>query len=314
MKKQLLSLLLIASSITIFSQIKKPTVIIFPEDNWMVENGFADKIDNQGEVDYDFKYRQAFAENSEIGYAIKKVEQLMADRGFLFKSLEQSLKSIKRRAGKRALMQSKTSSASVKTSAYKEALSQAKADIVVKINYKITNIGAKKQLRYELNAYDAYTNVNIGGASGVGNPEYESDIAVLIDEAAVDKIDAFTAALQNYFEDMLTNGRQIAITIEPFEGCGIDLETEFDGIELKSIIKKWLSQNTVNGRFSTGDQEADILDFPEVRIPLYNESGIAIDAHDFGEKIVNFLRDQFHITSKLTSEGLGDCWILIGEK
>ena len=96
MKSKIISIfvLLFISINLIFSQAKKPSIMIVPMDNWMQENGFMTKINSMGEdISYP-DYRKATLENSDLINVISKVGELMSERGFPTKDLEASLKSI----------------------------------------------------------------------------------------------------------------------------------------------------------------------------------------------------------------------------
>jgi hypothetical protein len=52
-----------------------------------------------------------------------------------------------------------------------------------------------------------------------------------------------------------------------------------------------------------------------VRIPLFNESGDAMDARDFARGLQKYLKAApFNITAKLMTRGLGEAILVLGEK
>jgi hypothetical protein len=55
--------------------------------------------------------------------------------------------------------------------------------------------------------------------------------------------------------------------------------------------------------------------FKQVRIPMYNEAGTAIDAKGFCKGLQSYLKKApFMITNKLMTKGLGQASIVLGEK
>lgn len=96
-----------------------------------------------------------------------------------------------------------------------------------------------------------------------------------------------------------------------------DLETEFgdDDEELGIVIEDWLADNAVKGRFNTTDMTADMALFEQVRIPLFNEKGRAIDARRFVRELSKKLKDApFEIPNKVVMKGLGRATIILGGK
>ena len=56
------------------------------------------------------------------------------------------------------------------------------------------------------------------------------------------------------------------------------------------------------------------MKFEQVRIPLFNESGRAVDSRRWGKGLKKYLSNDFEIVSKLTTRGLGEVTLILGEK
>ena len=93
LKKQLTYFLILLLFInkSVFSQAKKPTLMILPSDNWCVQRYFITEFDNQGTKMKVPNYKQAFQEDAEIGQVVSKIGSLMIDRGFPLKDAEQEI-------------------------------------------------------------------------------------------------------------------------------------------------------------------------------------------------------------------------------
>ena len=118
-----------------------------------------------------------------------------------------------------------------------------------------------------------------------------------------------------YCEDIQENGREVAVDILVFDnGSGLDLETEFGGLELTEIIDNWMSDNTVNHVFNKSDGSETFIQYEQVRIPLYKANGQQMDTESFVRDLRKYLRDKFQIESKVMTRGLGQCILAIGEK
>ena len=314
MKQIIFAFLLVLCTASAFSQAKKPTIMIVPSDVWCNTNGYMMEFDNQGKVVKVPDYKKALQENADLQLVISKINELMADRGFPLKNLESSLKSLESEAAEDAMLTSK-GGGEVNESPIDKLKKVAKADIWMQMTWTVNTTGPKKSITFNLQGLDAYTDKQIAGASGTGQPSFTAELPVLLEEAVLSHLDNFNVQLQNHFDDMFTNGREIILRIKTWNTWEYDLETEdFGDDELSSLIEKWVTDNTVQGRFNTTDATENMMLFEQVRIPLFDESGKAIDARKWANGLRKYLKDTYQIESKLMMKGLGQAQLVLGEK
>lgn len=300
-----------------FSQAKKPTLMVMPSDNWCQAKGYMKTFDNQGITENIPDYDKALLEDSNLDNVISKINILMADRGFPLKSLSQTNKSIRNLSAEDQLIQSKTTGASLKESPLDRLRRTAKADIILYVNWQVSTVGPKNTVTYNLVGMDAYTNKQVAGAQGTGAPSFSAEVPVLLEEAVQNNMDNFCAQLQAHFDDLLENGREIAIDVKVFDdGSGVDLESEDnEGTELSELIENWIAENTVNHRYNLSDATENYMTFEQVRIPIYKKNGMPEDAMGFGRELRKYVQSlPFNIPCKLLNKGLGRCLLIIGEK
>ena len=78
-------------------------------------------------------------------------------------------------------------------------------------------MGPKRSVTYTLQGLDAYTNKQVAVTQGTGEPSMAAEVAVLLEEAVVDKMDALQASqLQKHFDDLMANGREVALEVRVF--------------------------------------------------------------------------------------------------
>lgn len=238
----------------------------------------------------------------------------MIDRGFQLKDAEQELKAIETRNAEDHMTSSKTTGSSISESPLDILKKRAKADIIIQIWWKVNKVDDQKSVSFILEAFDAYTSKRIASSTGNGPPSNEI-IPVQLKKAILANIDPFSAHLQSHFDDMFKNGREIMLSIKIWDSWENDLETEFDGEELTDIIDDWMAKNTVSGRYNMTDVTENVIRFEQVRIPIYNDKGRAIDARAFTKDLRKFLKaEPYLIESKLMTRGLGEAIIVLGEK
>jgi len=316
MKKSLFTLALALVALMASAQIKKPELMVIPSDVWCISNGYYTEVENMGTTVKVPNYKQALQENMGLKLAIAKINDLMAERQFPLKSLEQELKNLEQRRMEDNLTTSKAGN-ELSESPLDEVARTAKCDIILELSWDVKDMGPKHSLSYILEGRDAYTAKSIGSAAGTGAPSFSADVDVLLEEAIVANMDNFNNRLQAHFEEMQQIGREISIDIKVFanNAAGVDLETEFGDDELIDIINDWLQKNTVQGRFSMPYASENVANFTQVRIPVYDERGRAIDANAFAKSLAKVLKKEpYNIPSKVLVKGLGRAVIILGEK
>jgi hypothetical protein len=184
----------------------------------------------------------------------------------------------------------------------------------MQMTWTVNKRGPEKSITFILQGLDAYTDKEVAGASGTGNPSAAAAFPILLQEAVLSHLDNFNTLLQKHFDDLFANGREIVVRIKKFDSFDGDLESEFGGEELGSLIENWISENTVQKRFSTSDATENMMLFEQVRIPLYDVNNKALDARSWLKGLQKNLKDKYQIESKLMMKGLGQAQLVIGEK
>ncbi len=315
MRKYMLLVVLICFLNSISAQVKKPTLMILPSDNWCEYRYFMTEFNNQGAKLKVPNYKQVFQEDSEIGQVISKIGSLMIDRGFPLKDAEQEIKSIETRTAEDNMTTSTTSSSSIAESPLDKLKNRAKADIIIQIWWKVNRTDQGKSVSFILEAFDAYTSKRIASSTGNGIPNNSEIIPVLLQHAILANIDPFVAQLQSHFDDMFNNGREILLTVKKWNSWDKNLETEIEGKEIIDYVNEYLQKNTVKGRYSMADATENIIRCDQVRIPLYDAYNNAIDARQFAKGLQKYFKTApFNFEVKLMTRGLGEAILVLGEK
>ncbi len=312
MKHFFLTCLALVVSTVAFSQAKKPTIMVVPSKTWCNEYGYVKKFDNNGSTNIVEDYEKAFLENGDLKVAITSIGSVMTELGFPLKDMEQNLSVL---ATSRAENVAATSSsgAEIAQSPLDIINSRAKCDIIFDLYWKVNQRGPQRTLTYNLKALDAYTSKQIAAASGTGEPSMVSELSVLLQEAVAGSMGAVESQLMKHFEDMQQNGREVFLVVHVWEDSPVNLESEFDGKELSEIIEDWMAENTVNGVYSTLNATENIMEFEQVRIPLFKKNNTPLDTRQWAQGLRTFLKDK-GVATKLGMRGLGHATITIGGK
>ncbi len=307
----LLCLSIIAISQNIFGQAKKPTLMVLPSDNWCEQRYFMTEFDNQGTKQKVPNYKQAFQEDTELGQVITKLNSLLIRKAFEPKVAEQELKSIEAKTAEDNMTKSVASGAQIYESQLDKLRKRVKMDIIIQLWWKVNK---DKSVSFTLEAFDAYTNKSIA-AQTFNAPPSDDVMPVKLEKAISNSFDPFLGDLQNHFNDMLTNGREILITLKRWDNWDKNFETEINGEELTDYINKWMNENTVSKRFNRTEATENLIIFEQVRIPIYDKNNNPMDAREFAKGLQKYLKaSPFNYEVKLMQRGLGEAILVLGEK
>ena len=316
MKRNVFLLLFASMAFLAFAQAKKPTIMVIPDDPWCAEHGYVQEFTNQGKTSMVTDYERAVRTDMDLVNAITKVGELMTERGMNLKDLQSIIQDMHQSNAEDEMTKSLTSGATLAETPYEKLLNRAKADIVIKLQWRINTSGPRASVTYTLKGIDSYTKKQIAAATGTGQPSSYSEPAQLLEEACIEKMDAFVAQLQAHFEDLLENGREVSINVRMFDnGSGISFNDEYGDSELTDVIDDWMAENTVNHRYNLSDASDYVLRFEQVRIPLYRPNGRPMDTRSFVNQLKKYLANApYNLTSKSVLKGLGHADLVIGEK
>ena len=303
----------------------KPTIMIFPSDGWLMDNGFAKFVDNQGVKTLIPDYTSALLDKN-LNIAISTLDKMVSERGYPTVRLAETLKSISGGSALDNAVEGRDGGAQ-ETSILDELLNVAKADITWKVTWSVETNGIQKWVSYGIDALDSYTNKSIGVANDDGPKSMGASVGALLRQAVTDKMDGFLARHQDYFKNIAENGREIALDLRRFDSFEyyFNDDVEFKGreMELSSLIRGFVGSIAKDRNFSYNPGESKI-GITQLRIEMNEEvedlfgGGDPIiepmNAEKFAKKISSFIKKQFGYPSKVTTLGLGKARITIGEK
>lgn len=323
MKRLLTTSLFLLLCLVAFGQAKKPTIMVVPSDAWCLRNGYVTEYDNYGTKERVSDYQTALLKDADVRTLIAKMGDIMASREFPIQSLEQELRRLKNEEVELSLITASATGAAVMETPLEQLSRTAKADIILDLDFQIRKNGPRRQVTFTLTALDASTSKIISGNTGAGTPSVSAPLTTLLEESVLSFMDGFTAQLQRHFDDMFANGREGTITLRCFDGSPVDFETELEyngqTAELADIVGVWFELNAQEGRFTEATRSTNVLRYTQVRMPLYGKSlsgkEVAQDATMFARGLANFLkRDPYNIEVKIMPKGLGEVWLILGDK
>lgn len=313
MKSKFFLALLLLSSIMSFAQTaKKPTIMVIPSDHWCTSRYFTKVMDNQGKKVTINDYEAAFREDAELYSVAAKIGEIMAADGYPVKDYMQEYKSLMDEQTEEEVTMSSMGSM-IEETPLDMLRSRVKYDIELRVDWTINKEGKGHSISVNIAAIDTYSNKQVAAANGTSKAG-DMIIARLIDGALEKQMKNFATQLNTHFNDIQQNGREITLQIRTWDSGYVTLEDENeDGDELIDVISEWVEENTVNGAFNLASNTETRAKFEQVRIPMFNEKGRAMDARMFATQLRKHLKSQ-GFDSKVMNKGLGEAVIVIGEK
>lgn len=311
--KNLFLIILTFLCVNTFSQEKMPTIMVLPSDNWCEQRYFMAKYNDMGSIKKVPNYKQAFQEDLELGQVISKIGELMINRNFYLKDAEQEIKIIENNRAEDNLIESKNGSEISETTV--DILKKtAKADIIVQIWWNVNKLSNGKSVSFTLEALDSYTGKRI--ASSTGNSDIsQGPVSEILLQEVEKHIDPFSIQLKKYYNELNISGREITIYFKKWDSWEYDFESEFNNSELIDIIDQWMNNNTVRGNYNLTTATENFIKFDQVKIPLFDKNGKAVDARMFANDLRKYFRNTpYNFEIKLVTKGLGEAILIFGEK
>lgn len=293
---------------------KKPTIMILPSDNWCEMRYFMTTYDNQGTKVKTPDYQLAFQQDTEIGPVISKIGGLLTALDYSIKDAEQEIKKINLKTAEDNVTFSKSSGASLVESPLDVLKRRIKSDVLIQISWQMNKEASGRSVTFNVEAFDTYTSKRIASSTGTTSASFEP-VPVILEQAVKERIAEFDAQMMKWYEDQQAHGREIVLTLRCWDNWENDLETEYEGEELTDCVQDWLKSHCVGGNYNLSDGTESFAQFEQVRIPLFDEKGNALDARGFATQLRKHLnKPPYNITAKVMQRGLGEAILVLGEK
>ena len=171
-------------------------------------------------------------------------------------------------------------------------IQQSGADIYVDAEIDVVLSGSGNGVKVIMTAYDTSTGNSLANKVGDSGKFYTDDIGRLASKAVEGQADAFLNVMQTKFNDIVTNGRSINVTIGFAQTSQYSMLSEVgaNGFALSDEIEMWMSENAYKGNYHIQGTTEKQMIFDDVRIPLKDDNGNNYNINKFGLKFMMFAR------------------------
>ncbi len=316
MKKYiLLYTIALLNVMSVFGQATKPKLMIVPAEKWMVAHNYVDIVEKaDGTTKKVPNYYKAFTTDQDLSKFIGAMEAFMTEQNYEVVNLESAVADM----DKQDAITDMDTDADAQLDPLDALLGAVECDITVKLNYEIKKDGGEKFIEMEVGAYDAYNNKPVStGHIGSGTPAAGSlQWTNQIKEGVSNFKDQFISNIDQYFQRLFENGRQIIIRCNRSESATATYSKLYDDESLATLIEDFITDNALKGNGNIdGAVTKNKANF-RAQIPMtYTDKKgrtKAADAYWFGRKIASFITDTTGEPCKVLPLGLGAVRITLG--
>lgn len=291
-------------------QTQKPTMLVLPSDQLLQRFGSLQQQEALGKTLQVRDYNGYMLTDQDSKFIISSIQSAFIDFGYPLNDLEQTLKSINDQEMIDEVSGIKKDSKTI-------LLTNARPDIILELDYNmVTDRSSRdyaKSLTYTIRAIDAFSNKVIATIqeTGVKNGK-DNSAAGLMGSAIKKNSKDFTKQIDNYFNDLIANGRDITlrVTIAANESFTMSDESIY-GDTYADFILDFMKANTMMGTYNLQRNTDTEMYFANVRIKTLNDNGTQYSAYDFARELSKALNKECGVKSKNVTQGLGDAMITI---
>ena len=294
---------------------QKPTIMIFPNKNWCLRHNYTMDGDPKT-VDYD----KALADTDMMDL-INAFEKFMQGVGYEPKKLSKALSDYRdEKAHDKA---DEVDDGEGAAGGMREMLaSTASADFIIEFYPETQQANGKQFVIFRIEATDASTGKGFYSNSGQGTPVFgNAQMVNQLNEAILSIKDEFLGRLQNKFDNMAKQGREVRILIKRKPSCPITFAKKYDGAALSEYIEAWIEELVQTPGFISGQNTKDKLTYEQIYIPLKTEKRHPLtkkmvvkaqSAQDFAEKIADHIEELTEQPCRVEKRSMGYAVITMG--
>lgn len=290
-------------------QTQKPTMLVLPSDQLMQRFGCIRTEVSLGKQLQVRDYNSYLLTDPDAKFIIASIQSAFIEFGYPLNDLEQTLKSINDQEMVDEVNGIKKDSKTI-------LLTNARPDIILELDYDMTTDRSSrdysKSLTYTLRAIDAFSNKVVATIQAAGVKNAKGNTATMMGEAIQKNSKDFTKQINNHFDDLIANGRDITmrVMIDANESFTMSDESIY-GDTYADFILDYMKVNTMMGTYNLQRNTDTEMYFANVRIKTLNDNGTQYSAYDFARELSKALNKECGVKSKNVTQGLGDAMIII---
>ena len=286
----------------------KPTIMVIPSDNLLKKHGALTKENANGADLYIRDYNSYLIKDEKSKIAISIIQKAFIDAGYPLNDLDKNLKQLNDYS-------IRDDADGVKKDTKTMLLESVQPDIILELDYSydmdMNSRNFDREVSYTLTAVDAYTNKVFSSNvfSGGKGENFQTAFENAIDE----KAGSLMSEIDNYFEDIIGNGREITVQFNIDQNSSIKFSDAYKstGESYSEWIQDYMDYYTINGTYKLERNSDYQLYFVNVRIPTQNENGTQLNALGWARQCVKEIREKLNVSCTNRAQGISEVVITI---
>ena len=233
------------------------TVLVLPADVWMNTNNYVKVVEADGMTYRIMDYSKALGFNRDMSIVLTTVQRQLQDHGFDVVSTAQMLDGLG------------------EDSDINNLELTVRPDIVVYVDYSMTQKGPLKNVHLKMEAIDPYCRASVAmvqdDREGMLDP-----LTFAIRKMVAGCGEEFSQQLIDRLMDLRQNGREVRIAFRAKMNSNINFKQDKVGegdTLLCDYLFEWMCKQAVNQAVKQGRQRDTLCEFRSVRIPLFDKDG-----------------------------------------
>lgn len=286
----------------------KPTIMVIPSDNLLKKNGALKKENIDGAEIYIRDYNSYLVNDTKSKTAISIIQKAFINAGYPLNDLDKNLKQLNDRG-------IRDEADGVKKDAKTLLIEAVQPDIIIELDYSydmdMNSQNFDREISYTLTAIDAYTNKVF--SSNVYSGGKGKDFRIAFENAIDDKISSMMSEIDDYFGDIVENGREITVQFSIDKNSFIKFSDTYSstGESYSEWIQDYMDYYTINGTYKLERNSDYEMYFVNVRIPTQKENGTQFNALGWARQCVKVMREKLKVSSSNRAQGLSEVVINI---
>lgn len=307
------------------------TVLIIPNDQWFIRNGFYKEVNVGGNKQRYPEYKKALQEGEGVVEITSEVTQLFKQRFYTATDLAiLNFKDVLDQNNDFGMMANEIAqtvpeySSTLKESPLDMLSRTASSDLIIDLLWEIKETGPSRYMQVTMSVLDSYTKEVIGTYT---DRSRESRIDPKIDlmKDAVNKVMPLVATqIQNFAADLAaTDARKVPLNIVVTQDAGYKLNSDCnENGTFREGIAYWVSEESVNNSFAnpvgSGINE---LRYPFVRMPrqvrkrnfVGELDDTPVGPNDYARSLADFLSEFCGCEATPYAKGQ-ESWVILGAR
>ena len=285
-------------------------MMILPSDNLLKKHGAIRSETIDGAECYIRDYKAYLLADERGGTAFAIIQKAFIKKNYPLNDLSQTMKQL----NNQSIMDEADG---IAKDAKTMLLESVQPDIILELDYSydmdINSRNFARRVVYTITAIDAYTNKVFSSNTYTGDES--TDFSEAFADAIDENMSDIMGEIQDYFNDIVENGREIIVRYTIDKGSPIKFSDVYSttGETYSEWIQDYMDYCTIDGTYKLERNSEYELYFVNVRIPTQLENGTQLNSLRWARQCIKEMREKLGVICTNRSQGLSEVVITLNK-